>query len=766
MLKSNETAAAEAHFRASSTPTAARLEGCIERSSSRRLKPQPNCLPDSRRHSCAIIPPMKRLFPLVIFANAFLLFEVQPLLAKMIVPWFGGSAAVWTACLLFFQVLLLGGYLYAHWLAGLQPKMQGRIHTTLLGLSLLSLPIIPRIAWRPSGSEDPTFRILWVLTVTVGLPYFLLSSTSPLVQAWYARARPAGEPYRLYSLSNLGSMLALLSYPVVVEPLLTTRHQAFGWSIAYAGAGALCAALALRTVSPKSGAAKSEPAPESPTKPPPEPGWKTQWLWIALPACASVLLLAVTNHVCENVAAIPLLWIPPLALYLLSFILCFEGHAWYRRRLFVGLLALALGGMVYTLSPEFQNAGFAFLILLYMAGLFVCCMVCHGELARLKPHPAHLTRFYFLVSLGGALGGVFVALLAPRIFSGSYELPIALVGCPLLLLAAIYRDPTGVFPDSGGKAGWAMALLLVLALASSLSVSAWSLKQHSRLMERNFYGVVRVADSLAGFIRVRNGFAEPVQNQALVIRTLYNGTISHGFQFLAPGLRRAHTDCYAPSSGAGLALRLKGEQGPLRVGVIGLGTGTIASYSRAGDHFTFYEINPLVVEMARTQFTYLSDSPAQIDVLVGDGRLSLERQAPQGFDVLFVDAFASAAIPLHLLTREAFAVYFRHLKPDGILAVHISNWYLDLEPVAEPEAAYFGKPAIEIINAPDPPRGIRSAKWVLMTSDRSFLDLPEIRIAGVVMPAVSGLPLWTDDYTSMLSLLRWVRAAPYSLPWG
>jgi SAM-dependent methyltransferase len=729
---------------------------------------------------------MKRLFPLVIFANAFLLFQVQPLIAKMIVPWFGGSAAVWTACLLFFQVLLLGGYLYAHWLVGLEPKMQGRIHATLLALSLLSLPIIPRSGWKPSGFEDPTLRILLVLAATVGLPYFLLSSTSPLVQAWYARGRPAGEPYRLYSLSNLGSMLALLSYPVMVEPLFTRRHQAIGWSVAYTGAGALCAWLALRSrdVGPPLGAAKpavdtrprgelvgpplgvakskvkgrsrAEVAVKKKSQPPPsKPGWKTRWLWMALPACASALLLAITNHVCQNIAAIPLLWVLPLALYLLSFILCFEGHAWYRRRFFAGLLVLALGGMVYALLfPGFQNASLASMILLYLAGLFICCMVCHGELARLRPHPAHLTSFYLMVSLGGALGGVFVALLAPRLFSGLYELPLALVGCAALLLAALYRDPAGVFLKTGAKLAWSLALALVLALTIILSLSSLRVRAQSRLMVRNFYGVLRVVDAVAGRLAVVNGTTTTPLDQIVWARELYHGTIRHGFQFLAPPLRRLPTSYFSPGSGVGLALSIKGERGPMRVGVAGLGTATLAAYSRAGDRYTFYEINPRMVQLARTQFTFLSDSPAQIDVITGDARLSLERQAPQGFDVLVADAFSGDSVPVHLLTREAFALYFRHLKPDGVLAVNITNRYIDLEPVVMAEADSLSMPAIEVINSQDEQRGISAARWILVTGDTAFLDRPEIKKAGNLLPSGMDFPLWTDEYSSVFRLLR------------
>jgi hypothetical protein len=689
---------------------------------------------------------MKRLFPLVIFANAILLFQVQPLIAKMIVPWFGGTAAVWTACLLFFQVLLLGGYLYAHWLVRLQPKNQGRIHSTLLALSLLSLPIIPRSGWKPSGFEDPTFRILLVLAATVGLPYFLLSSTSPLVQAWYARARPAREPYRLYSLSNLGSMLALLSYPVVIEPLIATRRQAIGWSIAYAAAGAAFALLAMHV--------KGEVVVKDESPAPPLPGWRTRWLWIALPACASVLLLAITNHVCENIAAIPLLWVPPLALYLLSFILCFEGHAWYQRRLFAILLAVALGGMVYALALQFQDAGLKFLIFYYLIGLFVCCMVCHGELARLRPHPAHLTGFYLLVSLGGALGAIFVAVLAPRLFSGPYELPIALVGCAVLFLAAVYRDPSGVIPKPGAKVAWALAAALVLAFAINLSVTAWRRREEARVTVRNFYGVLRVVETrIVIYASAKDGGVIPVGHGATQ-RILYHGTIRHGMQFQVPALRRMPTTYFGPNSGIGLALRVLGERGPLKVGLAGLGAGTLAAYGRPGDHYTFYEINPLIVRLASSEFTFLSDSPAPIEVYLGDARLSLERQSPQAFDLLVADAFSGDAIPVHLLTREAFALYFRHLKPNGVLAVHVSNRFVNLVPVVRAEALYFHKQVITIFGNSDKLKGIEPALWMLVTGDKALLENAEIKKAALTLAPESDLTLWTDDYSSVFKLLK------------
>lgn len=700
---------------------------------------------------------MKVLYAAAVFTSALLLFEVEPMIAKIIVPWFGGAASVWTCCLLFFQVLLLAGYLYAHWLTGgFGPKTQAWIHITLLAISLLTLPILPTGAWKPTGFEDPTFRILLLLGATVGLPFFLLSSTSPLLQAWYARTPSSPDPYRFFALSNLGSMLALLSYPVLVEPAVSTRHQAMGWSIAYAGVAVLCGTVAVR--SPGRGDAAGESTLQTDSQPEPaefgRPDWTVRLLWVGLPACASALLLAVTNQLTQNVAAIPLLWVVPLALYLLSFILCFEGHAWYRPNLFLRLMAVALGAMAYALAPQYVNAPLSLLIPLFSVGLFICSMACHGELARLKPPARHLTSFYLMVSLGGALGGAFVALLAPRIFADYYELPISLVGCAVLVLAARFRDPVRSFYPARSRPAWLLAGVLVAALGASLVVSERGERFGARLMVRNFYGVLRVVDFVAPQIVFIAGPKLNPADDSPQGRELFNGTIKHGVQFLAPARRRQPTTYYGPSSGAGLALSLKARRGPMRVGVIGLGVGTLAAYGRQGDQYTFYEINPLVVKMARTQFSFLSDSPAQISVILGDARLSLERQEPQAFDVLAVDAFSSDAIPIHLLTREAFRLYFRHLKPDGVLAVHISNKYLNLAPVVAEEAAFLGKPAIEVSSAGDDRRGVSAARWVLVTGDTGFLDQPETRHAGKPVEATNRLRLWTDDYSSVFSLLN------------
>ena len=685
------------------------------------------------------------IYASTIFISAFLLFQVQPIIAKIILPWFGGAAAVWSVCLLFFQTVLLIGYLYAHFLTqNFRPRVQAWIHAVLLAASFLVLPILPRGHWRPSGTADPAFRVLLVLAVTVGLPYFLLSSTSPLLQAWQTRARRGAIPYRLYALSNAGSLLGLLSYPLLVEPRSSTARQAAGWSVLYMCAAVLCGLAAFLAGREASSIPPEEVAPR--------PNWTTQLLWLALAACGSALLLSITNHISQNIAAVPFLWVTPLSLYLLTFILCFASGSTYRRGLFLRLLGLALGGMAYALWPSFSALPLRVLIPLFCAGLFVCCMVCHGELARLKPHPTRLTSFYLMVSLGGAMGAVFVALLAPHLFSGYYELPIAMGGCAVLVLITLYRDWDGVV--SSGQGVRRVALALVVCLITSLYLATREQSANTRLMVRNFYGVLRVADLVGPSTVLVKGQVQLPLDSDPHYRKLLNGTIDHGLQFTAPARRREPTTYYGPSSGIGITLTVAGAQGPLRVGVIGLGAGTIAAYGCPGDHYTFYEINPLVVQVANQEFSFLRDSKAKVDVVLGDARLSLEREPPQGFDVLAVDAFSSDAIPVHLLTREAFLLYRRHLKPGGVLAVHVSNTYLNLEPVVERAAVSLNQKAIVVDNVPDAKRGIIHAVWVLVGSPEGLLAQPQINVAEVPLDSRGNEPLWTDDYSSLLRILR------------
>ncbi len=482
--------------------------------------------------------------------------------------------------------------------------------------------------------------------------------------------------------------------------------------------------------------------------------WKTRTLWITLSACSSALLLAITNHISQNIAAVPFLWIVPLSLYMLSFILCFGSSRWYHRTLFLRLLGVALGGMTYALSPSLTVLPLWILILLFCCGLFVCCMFCHGELARLKPDPSQLTSFYFLSSLGSVAGAAFVAILAPQMFSGFYELHVALVGCALLVILVHRHDPASPFRQPSWRPAWVILNGLTVVVVASLFVLARAESAKSKRMVRNFYGVLRVSDEVAPNVVLLKGDEPPQRSDDSRFRRLTNGTISHGLQFLGPARRDQPTSYYAANSGIGVALEALAQRGPLRVGVIGLGVGTIAAYGRTGDDYTFYEINPLVIRIAQQDFRFLQDSKAHISFELGDARLTLERQPPQQFDLLAVDAFSSDSIPIHLLTLEAFELYLRHLKPEGILAVHISNQHLNLEPVVAAAAARLGKDAILVSSKNDHTKGIFAATWVLLGNSDAIRDLPAIVKAGQrIAPSERG-KLWTDSYSSLFPVLK------------
>ncbi len=674
-----------------------------------------------------------------IFLSAFLLFAVQPMIGKIILPWFGGSAAVWSTCLLFFQAALLAGYLYAHRATrSLKPKHQATLHIALMAISLALLPILPSPTWKPSQAGDPSLRILLLLTATIGLPYLLLSTTSPLLQAWYVAAKPGAVPYRLFALSNFGSLLALLSYPVFVEPLFTTHGQAYGWSGIYVVFVLICAALAWRAMR-----AAPEPSPETIAAPlSPSPSWTIRILWTALAACASTLLLAISNHLSQNVAPIPFLWVLPLAVYLLSFILCFEREKVYNRGVFLPLLVIALDGAAYAIYANEGNPNIAWAIPTFVATLFICCMVCHGELARLKPDPRHLTSFYLMIALGGTLGGVFVAIVAPHVFHTYFELPLAMVACSALAAIVLWISPA----KWQGKIPVAAVRIAMLAFTVGLAIHLGYQKHRSdrifRLSVRNFYGVLRVRDI-------------PADEEDTAVRRLIHGTINHGTQLLDAAHRDEPTSYYGPYSGMGRAMGYLQKRGPVRVAVIGLGAGVTASFCRPGDVFRFYEINPLALSVASTWFTFLRDCKADLQVLLGDARLTLAAQPGQQFDLMAIDAFTSDAIPVHLLTREAFALYFRHLKPTGILAVHVSNRYLDLVPVVSRNARDFGKAAVDVDDEDEEGDYFSDSDWVLVSADAAIFGDAAFKSSSVQPARIRpNLRPWTDDYSNLFQILK------------
>jgi len=693
------------------------------------------------------------LYALTISLSAFLLFEVQPVIAKMILPWFGGTSAVWTTCMLFFQAVLLAGYLYAHWLHEKLPsRKQAWVHLALLAVSLAALPIIPGSAWKTATAGNPSMRILVVLAVTVGAPYFLLSSTSPLIQAWYARHHRGGMPYRLFALSNGASMLALLSYPLLVEPNLPTRVQAIAWSAAYVVFAALCGLTAWRSSREPVVAVAAHD--EDVGSPPPS---TDRFLWLMLAACASVLLLAVTNHLTQDIAAIPFLWILPLSVYLLSFIICFESPRFYRRIVFLPLVTVALLFMAYELWPYRQNLtppDFLLPALLYIqnlpmrasiagfaAALFICCMVCHGELVRTKPHPRYLTGFYVAVSLGGVCGGLFVGLLAPNIFHAYDEFPIGLALCGLLVFRVLYPDTSRL----RGAWKWVATGALAAAACSyvaGLIVVMQEMTGGYRLAERNFYGQLKVREE---------GNSELDEFACL---QLIHGTINHGEQFLREPRRHQPVTYFCPDSGLGRGMRaLEGHA--RRIGMLGLGCGTIAAYGQAGDTLRIYEINPAVVAIANREFTYLRDTPAKVEIAMGDGRLNLEAEPSQQFDILVMDAFSGDSVPVHLITREAFQTYFRHLKPEGILAVNITNNYLDLEPVMERAAAAVNKVAYSYFYEGAPEDEVCfTSSWALIMDRRTWDAQPALHDNAKLLRKVPKFRTWTDDFSNLFGILR------------
>lgn len=663
-----------------------------------------------------------------IFLSAFLLFLVQPILAKQILPWFGGAAIVWTLCMVFFQLVLLLGYAYAHWLSGRAPAKQAWIHLGLLLIALAFLPITPDASWKPAGGDNPVARILLLLFATIGLPYFLLSSTSPLVQAWFARAYPGSSPYRLFALSNFASMLALVGYPFLFEPWFTNPEQSNYWSIGFALFALLCGGLAWTT---RSLPPLAEGEPGGPSTPEPAPRWTQVALWLALSAMGSVVLLGVSNHLTQNISSIPLLWVIPLAVYLLTFILCFEGRNWYLRDTYLASLVWILCVMAWFLADKSMQFELLWHVLVFTVGLFFVCMFCHGELARLRPGPRHLTLFYLMVSLGGVIGGVLVGIVAPVTLPAYLELEIALVVIACLAVVLNRGRPLPIM---------AMLVAVIGFTAAALAYRVHTFMEDTVFIERNHYGVLRVKENSS---RIDEGDAR--------YRSLVHGAILHGEQYLSEKFRRSATTYYKTSSGIGKAI-LAFEGQPIKVGIIGLGAGSIAVYADADDTYRFYDINPAVIEVAKTWFTYLKDSPGKMETVLGDARLSLEREPPQGFDVLAVDAFSGDSIPVHLITVEAFTEYLRHLKPRGVIAFHVSNRFLDLKPVLLSIAEKHGLEYAFVHETGD--EGGTTSDWVLVTRHKPFILRKEIVEATVPVAPQPELRLWTDDYNNLIQVFK------------
>jgi hypothetical protein len=708
------------------------------------------------------------IFSVSIFLSAFLLFQIQPMIGKVILPWFGGTPAVWSTVMLFFQVLLTGGYAYAYWLIG-RVKKQGLIHIFVIAGAILVMiflsffwksPITPDPTWKPDDVSAPILDIFKLLIVAVGLPYFVLASNGPLMQAWFSRIHANKSYARLYAISNIGSLLGLLAYPVLIEPNLSLRSQGWMWSIGFAVFGTLAVWIAIQNgrAAPLS---TIEPDPVSTST---RPSTALLGLWIALSATASLFLLSVTNQISQEVAVIPFLWVLPLAIYLLSFILTFSGERGYNRKfysiLFIVTTALTLFVMLNATALHVY-----WQILAYCSLLFAACMLCHGELYLLRPEADHLTTFYLMVSIGGALGGLFVSLIAPMIFNGYWEFFVGLAMTIAIVMSlrgaiATKQSPTREeTPSQQGVASRKIAarndivarsrfVFFVFTLVTVMLVLVGSFFSGELFSKRNFYGVIRVRGDLVG---------DPPRPAYLMA----HGITVHGLQFIDED-RDLPTTYYVRDGGAGLAILNHPRYGQgLRVGMLGVGAGTLAIYGLPGDVYRLYEINPVVTDLAEGRggyFSFVQDSQADVTMVLGDARISLERELAendsQKFDVLALDTFSSDSIPVHLVTKEAFALYLEHLAPDGIIAAHITNLHLDLQPVFWDLAEYFGLSMVRVEYQGDSNGGYAS-HWILLTRDPVLLDVPSIQDHAVDLTGYSTtLKLWTDDYSNLFQILK------------
>ena len=692
-------------------------------------------------------------YAVCIFLSALLLFQIQPIISKTLLPWFGGTPAVWSSAMLFFQIALTGGYAYSNWLIQkLNPKKQTILHLALMGLSVCLMiylgtiwpsPVTPSASWKSITGPGPFLYIFFLLTISVGLPFFVLSTNSPLMQAWFSQKNPGRSPYWLYALSNIGSILGLIAYPILIEPVLTLSWQGWIWTGVYilfviiAGFNAI---LTLRTAQkPLTVAVDPVISERQITKP------KHQLLWILLSACASVMVLAVTSQITQEVAVIPFLWVLPLTIYLFSFVLAFSSRRWYQRGFFTILLLLATAGWLYLIFNPLTN--FIIQIFIYNFLLFAAAMICNGELYALRPQAASLTHFYLMGSIGGAIGGLFVNLVAPLIFRGYFEFYFGMALVWILLAVLSYQP--------GGSRSSFLYGALVAAGATAITIFMVFLVTNSasgnKFIQRNFYGVVRVKQ-----IEI-----EKNHTQANV---LVHGSTNHGFQFLDPVLKETPTSYYSHDSGVGLAILNNPHYGAgMRVGVLGLGVGTLAACGQPGDYYRFYEINPVMVDLANGQsgfFSYIKDSHSSIDIVVGDARISLEKELSQGlqnkFDMLVLDTFSSDSIPVHLVTIQAFDIYLKNLAPDGLIAANISNRAIDLRPVFWQLAKSYNLNMAIIQNPAESVNpAANQSMWILLTRNPKLLSVPALASKSIPLDGFrTDIRPWTDDYSNLIQLIR------------
>ncbi|HEX4303869.1 MAG TPA: fused MFS/spermidine synthase [Rhizomicrobium sp.] len=723
----------------------------------------------------------KALFGAAIFLSAFLLFWVQPLFSKMVLPLLGGSPQVWNTAMMFFQVALLAGYGYVHLITHRIKSLRGQlaVHGAVLVLGFAFLPFAVSQSLIPPTGGSPIPWLLGLLAVSVGWPFFALSASAPLVQSWFARSgdRQSADPYFLYAASNSGSLLALLAFPVLLEPALTLAGQGKIWAVGY---GVLLAVLGIVAAVLWRADRAVQPAPVEAR--PSAPSWRNRFIWIALAFIPSSLLLGVTTYITTDIASAPLLWVLPLALYLLSFIVAFAQRTLLKPEWTLKLQAVCilLVATMVTLVLLFSRGGSVLLVAgIHLLAFFVTAVVCHTELARRRPGVEGLTEFYFCMSIGGALGGIFNALIAPLIFTTDYEYYLALAGAcalrvfvgdqpkkiiwrdvvyPLLLAAVVagiaYRavdtSATGLIGRIAFLVPCAVALYAFTArpyrfafgvaamIGSALLVQGSVDVLHT---ERNFFGINRIK-------RIDNG-AKTV---------LIHGTTMHGTEFTDPRLRREPLAYYARSGPAGQAMALRGIR--TNVAAIGLGTGALACYRRPGESWTFFEIDGAVERIARdtNYFHYLADCGAGIRVVLGDGRLSLKAMPDASYDLVIIDAFSSDSIPMHLFTKEALALYLRKLKPHGVILFNVSNEYLDLAPELAALVGSVGAAGRHQLFQPDGPQiaaGASASEWAAIARTPGDLDAIAPLTRWRAMPPTQGRSAWTDDFSNIFGAIRW-----------
>lgn len=730
--------------------------------------------------------PVRRgLFIATILAGSFLLFLVQPLVARMALPRLGGAPNVWNSAMLVYQALLLAGYGYAHWLGGLAFRRQATIHLALLVLAAITLPI--SLAQLPP--PRPGWEALWVpalLALTIGPVFLLVSAQAPLMQRWFANHPAAGEPWALYAASNLGSFAGLIAYPLVAEPLLSIKAQSWAWTAGYALLIALIglAAASRWRVTEQPPAAAAIDVTEEGEK----IGWRRIGLWLALSAVPSGLMLSTTTHLTTDIFAMPLLWVIPLGLYLLSFVVSFSDNravAW-AVTVSTPFVMIIAGGM----AMASRNTGSMSLAVSSVLLLFVVCVALHGRLYDARPDARRLTLFYFVMSAGGALGGLFTALIAPLVFDWVWEHPI-LVLAAAILLPRIYLFDLSRLTDTDPRLRLGvMAALLSLAMFLIWQIAQLPFDESSNgprslyalgvalcgallVPWRTAYVALLVALMVAqGGLETLEATRDGLRSRSYFgvytvrdyreskLRLLTHGTTLHGQQSTDPASSRKPTTYYGPTSGAGLVIgNAPALFGPAaRIGVVGLGVGTLACYHQPGQNWRFYEIDPQVLTYSRKRtFTYLADCAPQAEVIIGDARLELAKAARGSFDVLAIDAFSSDAIPLHLLTDEALGIYLDALAPRGVLVVHISNRFIGLEPVLAAAAKRRGLHAF--LRNDDPLDGVNltGSVWVLLTRDAAQAEAVR-RHSGPSwwrpLPAPEG-QVWTDDHASILPYVRW-----------